>query len=278
MALGSSHMTITTGANFIPELWSKEVQIAAESNLVAGKLSKEFTGEIKSKGDTLHVPLISNLTAASKSASTQVSFSSPTETTVDLLINANYQISFLIERILDAQSAYNLSTEYGKKAQYGLAKQIDTDLLGLYANITQSVGTATVPPGDNEFRRAVQYQDDADVPMTGRAFIMSPSAKNSFLGIDRYVSQDFTGTDLPVKTGLFGQRYGIPFYTSTNTPSANGGYVNQLIHEETYCYARQKDVNLMTGPVIEYVADGWVYTVLYGVKTYRANFGVQVLS
>lgn len=279
MSLGSAHQTITTGDKFLPEVWSKQLQIATQSNLVAGKLVKRFDSEVSSFGDTLHVPKISNLSATSKSASTQVTFNAPTEGSIDLLINAHYECSFLIEDRLDAQSKYNLAEEYKVKQSYALSKQIDTDILALQTNLTQSVGTSGTPPSDLNVLRAIQYLDDADAPYEDRAFIMKPSLKASLLAIDRYVSQDFVGMDLPVKNGLFGQRYGIPFFVSTNVPNdSNGNPINQLIHKEVYCCAIQKNVEMKNDYIIEYLSQAYVAQVLYGVLTYRATFGCTVLS
>lgn len=278
MGLGTNHQTVTTGANFIPEIWSKEVQRATEANLVAANLVKRFDADVKSKGDTIHVPKISNLSATAKSASTAVTFSSPTEDKIDISISNHYHIAFIIEDILDAQSQYMIAEEYKGKASYGLSKQVDTDVLGLYTNITQSVGTAGTPPSDPNILRAIQYLDDADAPMADRAFIMAPVLKAALLAIDKYVSQDFTGMDLPVKTGVFGQRYGIPFYVSTNVPTSGGNPINQLIHKEAYALAMQKDVTIRQQYVIDFLGNATVAQVLYGVAAYRTTFGVQVLS
>lgn len=279
MGLGTNHMTVTTGANFIPEIWSKELQRAAESNLVAARLVKRFDSEVRVMGDVVHIPIVSNLSATSKSASTAVTFSSPTENKIDIDINAHYHVAFIIEDPLDIESAYRIAEEYKEKSAYALAKQVDTDILGLYTNITQTVGSAGNPPSDPNFLRAIQYLDDADAPAQDRAFVMAPSCKASLLAIDKYVDQNFVGLgDVPVKTGLFGQRYGIPFYVSTNVPTSGGNPINQLLHKEAYCAAIQKNITLKTQYVIDYLGQAYVAEVLYGVKTYRATFGVQVLS
>lgn len=279
MPLGTAHMTVTTGANFIPEVWSKEVQRATEANLVAARLVKRFDSDVRNLGDVIHIPIVSNLTATDKTASTAVTFSSPTENKIDLTIDKHKHIAFIIEDILDAQSAYRTSEEYKEKGSYGLAKQVDTDVLALYTNLTQTVGTAGNPPSDLDILRAIQYLDDADAPSQDRSFIMAPSAKASLLAIDRYVDQDFTGMgDIPVKTGLFGQRYGNLFYVSTNLPTSGGFPVNQLIHKEAYALAVQKNIQLKSDYVIDFLGQAYVLQVLYGVITYRSNFGVQVLS
>lgn len=278
MALGSAHQTITTGANFIPEVWSKETQVATEANLVAAKLVKRFDTDVRTKGDVIHVPKVSNLSATAKSAGTAVTFSAPTEDKVDITIDKHYHIAFIIEDILDAQSQYNLSEEYKRKVSYGLSKQVDTDILGLNSGITQSVGSAGVPPTDGNILRAIQYLDDADAPYSDRSLIMRPALKATLLGIDRYVDTNFVG-DMPVKTGLFGQRYGINFYVSTNIPvDAGSNPINQLIHREAYACAMQKDITVKSDYVIDFLGTAVVGQTLYGVAGYRATFGCLVLS
>ena len=49
MALGTAHMTITTQAKFIPELWSDEVIAAYKSNLVLANLVTRMNHEGKKR-------------------------------------------------------------------------------------------------------------------------------------------------------------------------------------------------------------------------------------
>ena len=84
MALGSAQMTVTTGANFIPEIWSQETQRATESVLQMAKLIKRFDRDVLRKGDTIHIPIVSNLSATAKSANTVLTLSAPTEGVVDV--------------------------------------------------------------------------------------------------------------------------------------------------------------------------------------------------
>lgn len=277
MALGSNHMTITTGDNFIPEVWSKELQLATEANLVMGRLVKRFDAEMKSFGDVLHIPLISNLSANDKSASTQVTFQSPTESKVDLTINKHKEISFLIERNLDAKSKYNLAEEYKAKQSYGLAKQIDTDVLGLQSGLSQSVGTDNVAVTDANVLRAIQYLDDADAPDSDRHFVMSPATKADLIQIDRYVNTRYV-SDQPIVKGSFGERYGVMFYSSTNVPSGTAGRINLMFHREAFALAIQQNITLYSDFIIEYISDAYVADVLYGTVEYRDAFGVKVLG
>ena len=53
MALGSNHVTVTTAATFIPEVWSDEIVAAYKKNLVAANLIKKMNFKGK-KGDTVN--------------------------------------------------------------------------------------------------------------------------------------------------------------------------------------------------------------------------------
>lgn len=277
MGLGTSHMTVTTGDNFIPEVWSKELQVATEANLTIGAIVKRFDAEMKAFGDVLHVPIISNLTANDKSASTQVTFQSPTESKIDLTINKHKEISFLIERNLDAKSKYQLAQMYKEKQSYGLAKQIDTDVLANYSSLTQSVGTDGLAVSDGNVLRAIQYLDDADAPGENRHFVMSPATKADLLAVDRYVNTRYV-TDQPIMKSAFGERYGVLFSVSTNVPSGATGRVNLILHQEALALAVQQNIQLYSDFIIEYISDAYVADVLYGSTVYRNAFGVQVLG
>ncbi len=73
MALGSDHVTITSAATFIPEIWSDEIVAAYKKNLVAANLFKKmsFVGK---KGDTVHIPSPTRGVAAIKAANAQAAF------------------------------------------------------------------------------------------------------------------------------------------------------------------------------------------------------------
>lgn len=274
-------MTITTGANFVPEIWSQDVQRAVESALVMARLVKRFDRDVLRKGDTIHVPIVSNLTATAKSVNTVLALSAPTESVVDISINKHYYISFLIEDSLDAQSQYDLAEAYRKKTTYGLAKQVDTDILGLYTAIVTAGytdGTAGSPVTDKNVVRGLRYLDDADAPQESRYFVMRPAVKSALLQIDRYVDSNFVG-DMPVKTGLFGQRYGLAFYSSTNVPvDGSGNGINLIFQEEVYACAMQKEITVETQRKTEYLGDLTAGQVLYGVQNYRNTFGAVIYS
>ena len=295
----------TSAATFIPEIWSDEVRAAYEKNLVLANLVKKMTMKGK-KGDTIHIPAPIRGVANAKAENTAVTVQNSTESEVVVTINKHFEYSRIIEDITETQALASLRRFYTSDAGYALSRQVDTDLFtlgqtlgdgsagswvnsasfyvdastGLTAYAIDTLVTADVFT-DVAFRGLIQKQDDADVPMDNRVFVIPPSLRNAIMGIDRYVSSDFVGGKT-VQNGLIGNLYGIDVYVSTNCPTletaaenAAGGAVRGalLVHKDTFILAEQMGVRSQTQYKQEFLGSLYTADTLYGVKTYRPDSG-----
>lgn len=280
MAVGN--ITVTTGANFIAELWSPEVKRAVESNLVMAKLVlRDYEGEIQSKGDTVHVADISNLSVGDKAASADVSYETITEDKTSISIDKHKYAAFKLEDIAAVQANVNLMNEYSNKIGYALAKQVDTDLLALYVALSQSCGADNTAITNATFLTAIQYLDLADVPETDRSGVFSAGQKANFLAVAEFVRYDANGIggqNSPIVRGRFGQLYGVDLYFTTNvtTVGSPAGDHNLVFHKEAFALAMQRDIRMQSQYDIDALATKVVGDMLYGVKEYRDTFGVVV--
>ena len=237
MALGTNHVTVSTAATFIPEIWSDEIAAAYKKSLVAANLIKKMSFKGK-KGDTVHIPVPTRGSASAKSASTQVTLIAATESEVTVSIDKHYEYSRLIEDIVEAQALSSLRSFYTDDAGYALGKQVDTDILNLGRGAQGGSGTNAYTKGyiggdgstlyvagsnnesaltDAGIRRAIQRLDDADVPMDGRYFIIPPSSRNTLMGLARYTEQAFVGEQgsaNTIRNGEIGNLYGMPVFVS----------------------------------------------------------------
>ena len=301
MALGSNHVTNTTAATFIPELWSDEIVAAYKKNLVLANLVNKMpmTGK---KGDVLHIPKPTRGSASAKAAETQVTLQAATETEVTVTIDKHYEYSRLIEDITEAQALASLRRFYTDDAGYALAKQVDDDLFTLGKSLGNGTGASWVHNNafqintstgvieaydadgtadvgsftDAAFRGLVQELDDADVPMDNRALIVPPSARNTIMGIDRYMSSDFVN-GRGVNNGQIGQLYGIDVYVTSNAPTIETGVkAGILFHKDAMVLAEQVGVRSQTQYKQEYLATLFTSDTLYGVEVIRPESGVVV--
>ena len=298
-------VTNTTAATFIPEIWSDEIRAAYEKNLILANLVKKMTMSGK-KGDTIHVPAPIRGAAYAKAENTAVTVQNDTESEVQIVIDKHYEYSRIIEDITEVQALASLRNFYTGDAGYALARQIDNDLFALGKSLGDGDGSAWVNSAvyyndastgltayavdtvaaadvftDAAFRALIQKQDDADVPMDNRAFVIPPSLRNAIMGIDRYVSSDFVGGQV-VQNGKIGNLYGIDVFVTSNCPvietaAANsaGGDVKaaMLIHQDTMILAEQVGVRSQTQYKQEFLGTLYTADTLYGVKAYRPDSG-----
>jgi len=301
MALGTNHVTNTTAATFIPELWSDEIIAAYKQNLVMANLVSKMSFKGK-KGDTLHIPKPTRGSASVKAASSQVTLQAATETEVQVLVNKHYEYSRLIEDITEVQALASLRRFYTGDAGYALAKQVDTDLVQLgrgagggdgsadydaavlggdgstaYVDGT-NVGTALTDAG---IRRVIQTLDDADVPMDGRVLVLPPSARNTLLGLARFTEQAFVGEvggGNSIRNGQIGDIYGVKVYVTTNadTATTDTSRIAMMFHKDAFVLAEQMGVRSQTQYKQEYLGTLFTSDMLYGVKELRDEAAVAI--
>jgi N4-gp56 family major capsid protein len=305
MALGSNHQTITTAANFIPELWSDEVIAGYKKNLVLGNVVTRINHNGK-KGDTIHIPAPVRGSANAKSANSQVTLQGDTHNTVNISINKHYEYSVVIEDITEVQALSSLRRFYTDDAGYALATQVDTDLFNLveglqggtagantYAaaviggdGVTAYSQTANTNAGngsditDAGIRKMILKLDNADVPMDNRVIVVPPIAANDMLGINRFTEQQFIGDGSAIKTGKIGSIYGMDVFVSSNCPTETAAdttttyRVGVMMHRDALALVEQMGVRSQTQYKQEYLGDLFTADTLYGVGELRDNAGV----
>ena len=92
--------TITTQANYIPEMWSDEIIGAFKANLVLANLVTKIMHNGK-KGDTVHIPTQARGSASVKAAGNNaVTLITDTAGVVDIAINKHFEYSRLVARTM----------------------------------------------------------------------------------------------------------------------------------------------------------------------------------
>lgn len=275
--MATGPVTVTTAANFIPELWSNSTLDFRQAKLVcADRVDRSFESELK-HGDTLHVPNISELSVRLKAANTAITYENFTESVTDIPIDNHTYVAIKIEDIVKVQSKYDLMAKYTGQFGYNLAKDLDTTVNSIFDGFSQSVGTLLVGLTEEEIRRAVQYLNDANAPSEDRSFFVSPAEMNNLMSIDRLINKDYNlATSGP---GSIGAMFGIPVFETTNLEGSNGaGHDCALLQRSAIALAVQQ----MPTTVSEYSVDDLAWKTaahqVYGKKEMRDSHGVLMLA
>jgi len=304
MALGTAHVTTTTAATFIPEIWSDEIVATYKKNLVLANLIKKMSFKGK-KGDSVHIPAPIRGSASVKAASTQVTLIAGTELEVIATIDQHYEYSRLIEDIVEAQALASLRNFYTEDAGYALARQVDTSLIQLGRGVQGGNGTAAYNAAfsgadgttayvaaantglgaltDAAIRRSIQRLDDSDVPMDGRFLIVPPSTRNTLMGIARFTEQAFVGEQgsaNTIRNGEIGNVYGVPVFVTSNAESTTGSTAAKAClmgHKDFAVFIEQMGVRSQTQYKQEYLGTLFTADTLYGVKELRDGAAVALI-
>jgi len=285
--------TVTTAANFIPEIWSDEIVASYKKNLVLANLVMKMNFKGK-KGDVVHIPAPGRGSASAKVATDAVTLIVDTASEVQVSITKHYEYSRLIEDIAEVQALNSMRNFYTSDAGYALAKQVDTDLIQLGRSSNGGAGTnayatgafiggdgttAYVAGSNNEsaltdaaIRRTIQRMDDNDTPMDGRFFIIPPSSRNTLMGLARYTEQAFVGDGNAIRNGEIGNLYGIPVFTSSNCDTTSGSAAARVClmgHKDSMVLVEQVGIRSQVQYKQEYLATLFTSDTLYGVAALR---------
>jgi hypothetical protein len=203
-------------ANFIPELWSTQLQVAFRKNLVFGNLvNRQYEGEISDVGNTVKIQTPAAITVGSYAGT--VTYQAPTSTTQSLLIDQDKYWAFEIDDAEALQSNVNLMQAYMQEASYALANTVDADLAGLYTAAGLANIDLTLSSGDmyDTMVLAGQQLDVANVPRSGRWVVMSPQGYALLLKTAEFIHATPAG-DSVARTGEVGQVAGFTVYVSNN--------------------------------------------------------------
>jgi N4-gp56 family major capsid protein len=288
MALGSNHVTNTTAATFIPEIWSDEIIASYEKSLVVKPLVRAMS-MVGKKGDTIRIPKPDRGSASAKGVEAQVTLIAGTTGELVISVDQHFEYSRMIEDITDVQALNSLRSFYTTDAGYALATQVDTALIAeansgftakksfVSGGIADEAGATTTAFNDEGLRAAIQILDDNDVPGDSRVLVIPPAVKMAMLGVSNYISSDFVAGS-PVVNGKLGSIYGVDLYVSTNLTGNSGEKNCLLMHKDALVFAEQLGVRTQTQYKQEFLADLMTADTIYGLETYRPESGVTIAA
>lgn len=296
----STNITLTTAANFIPELWAANTLDAVEFATMWCKLvNRDYDGEIKAYGDTVHIPHVSNYTAQTKSAgiASVVQFESMTHSKTDIAIDTHKYAAFEVEKFAAKQALPGFVEKQTKKLGYALARAMDVSVAALVQNFGDSiVGTLGVELTDNDYNSAWQKLAEAGVVEENATnsdvvIVLSAAAYAAALRTDRLVNRDYAGdagADA-LRRAKIGMILGSDVHMSNlcRAPSA-GQHDCSWFHKDAMTICTQQMPEVERQFIIEQLADAVVVHTIYGVAelsrpvetagsvTTTDNFGVYL--
>ena len=245
---------------FIPKLWSARLLNALDkSHVFANVVNRDYEGEIKKMGDTVHINTIGAVTIGTYTQNTDFSSGPETLATTDqtLTIDQAKYFNFQVDDIDKAQAAGDIMDKAMTRAAYGLADASDKYIAGILAGAADTSNlvssSAVALTASNVYENVVKMRtilDKANVPTAGHWLVIPPEMYALILLDDRFVKTGGEMAEGILRTGLVAQAAGFDIYLSNNCVSANvsdkltytitGGvdaaatYAEQIVSTEAY--------------------------------------------
>lgn len=227
-----------TNGFFIPEVYSKKVQIALRKAAVAEAIcNTDYMGEISSFGDTVNIIKEPQISVADYTRGLAVAATNLTDQELVLTIDQAKSFSFKIDDLEKRFSHVNFQAVASDNAAYALRDAMDSNILAAIsagATVTTGMGTTSVPidigfgSGEvdplNQMSLAAKELDEANAPEEGRWFVAAPEWYNELANTSsKLLSVDFNAGQGSIRNGLVasGLLRGFQMYKSNNLPTNN---------------------------------------------------------
>jgi len=267
-----ANITATTAANFIPELWRDAILDYAERKFVLRNQVQDFSSMLSGGGDILHIPKVTEETAAAKSAGSAVTYSANTDGKIDLTVDQHHYEAKKIEDIVKVQESADLFNAYAKSMGYALAKKVENYLA---VDILQSATANDVTlAADNTattalIRSGLQKLLDAGYDYTdGETYLYgSPAFYMSVLSLGDFTEAQKRGDGAnPNVSGNVIQAYGMSVFPSTDwdDDGGTGDESATIFNKNGVYFAQQVAPRVQSQYDIDHLATSVVADVLFG--------------
>ena len=271
--MATGNVSTTTAAVFIPELWRDAILDYAERKFELRNQVMDFSSELPS-GDVLHIPKVSEETAASKDANTAVTYTNNTDSEVTITVDQHHYEAKRIEDIVRVQESANLFGAYAQSMGYALAKKVENYLA---VDVIQSAtGNDVSLSNDNTItsellRSGLQKLLDAGFDYAdGETYLYaSPAAYMGLLGLQDFFDSSRRGDEQnPNVSGGVGMIYGMPTFISTDwdDDGGSGDETASIFKKESVYMAMQIAPRVQSAYDIDHLATSVVADILFGAS------------
>jgi hypothetical protein len=253
-------------ANFIPEIWSQEInKIFDKQTVMAGLVNTRFQGEIKKAGDVVYVRTYGNV--------------SVNDYIQNMTIDQQKYFAFKVDNLDVAQSNLPILEGYTQRAAVAMRNVIDSRLLGHYTEChADNIIGGTTPialTSANIYGQLVKLGerlDNKNVFESKRYLVISPAVKSLLLQSDQFTRATSLG-DSVVQNGFIGNVAGFGVYVTTNMPTIAGGVVPTLAFTEDFISFASQVTEIETVRPTDSFTTAVRGLYLYGSKVFSPEAG-----
>ncbi len=218
-------------ATFIPEVWSARLLNAYRKNLVyANLLNRDYEGEIKAMGDTVHITSLTDVKVKKYAKGTDIEDPDELTTTEqNLVVDQGEYFNIKLNDVDKIQARADLMDTAMQSASYGLTDAADKYIAGLLkaGTVTEELGSDSSPlvvTKENAYEILVKMRtalNKKNVPKQGRWVVMPPEFEG-FMLLDPRFAYNTAESVGGLLNGAVARAAGFDIYISNNVPETGG--------------------------------------------------------
>ena len=273
-----ANVTVTTAANFIPEMWRDAILDYAERKFQLKNQVSDFSSMLSGGGDILNIPKVAQETAAAKSAGTAVTYAAQTDGVIQLTVDQHHYEAKRIDDIVKVQESADLFNAYAKSMGYALAKKVENYLA---VDVLQAAtGNDVTLSADNTFTTALLRSRMQKLLDGGHDYTdgdhnlyCSPAAYMSLLSLGDFTEAQKRGdAENPNVGGSIIQAYGLNVFPSTDwdDDGGTGDETASIFNSGSVYFAQQVAPRVQSSYDIDHLATSVVADVLFGAALSHA--------
>ncbi len=269
---------------FIPEVFGKNVLMAARNILVVvPAIDHTYEPELQ-RGDTYYIPRSQLVTATEVTIGTEGVIKDPQTTALTLTIDKYYEAPIVVDYMSRRQSQVDLVSMSEQESAFGIATKIDSTVCDLFATLNSGSagstgkGTDGSAVTDDVLIACVEDLDEANAPAEDRVWVFDPSVKADILKIDKFVRADYFAADVIPTGGFRKDVYGAPILITNNLTAKSTGNYGVYMHKKALTIVIQENmtVDRVDQPLKHQLTINT--TALWGVGELREDWGLPIMT
>lgn len=251
-----------------PDIIAREALMVLRNNAVMAKLvHRDYSNEfVSGVGDTITVRKPATFEAKEFKGSIEVQ--DATESGISVKMDKHLDVSFAVTSKEMTMDIENFSQQLLVPAMQAFNDKVDSYLLGLYKDITATVGDgATLPTSIDPIVDAGALLNQAKAPTADRRLVLDPLTEAAFIKLGTFHEADKVGDNgTALREASLGRKFGFDTYMDQNVISDESQVIQNLAFHKNAFALVTRPLALPNGAakaaIVNY--DGFGLRVVYG--------------
>lgn len=305
--MAGASITSANVAQAIVKLVAVQGLPAVMGAMVMGNLvNRDYEPTLANAGDTVNIPIPPVLTTYNVAEGGSVTPQNPSLGNAQIVLTQHAEATFTIPDVTAAlvgaeRGDFGILNKYLTPAMIAIAERIETDLLGLYTNLTANpdVGASATTITENTIDLAEKALFDAKVPESEKKYlVLSSQSYTDARQTMRFTEDRTIGSGQAIVTGKIGTIKSFDVYRSQFVAKPSTTTYNLAFARDAFGLVIRRLPQPLpgTGAVAEYgelgnfgmrivmsyqpntLAQQFTVDVLYGLGVLRHIYGQRILS